>query len=574
MKLLLTAINAKYIHSNLALRSLAAAAPDCTEHLFLKEFTINQTAGHMLGELYTAAPDALFFSCYIWNITYVEELCAQLHKLLPDVPVWLGGPEVSFESERFLAAHPAVKGIMRGAGEDSFCALARHYIYGSPEYLADIPGLVYRENGTIAQTGEALRVPLSKLPFAYADPWPMPDSRHRIVYYESSRGCPFACSYCLSSVERELSFRDVDLVKRELSAFVAQGIPQVKFVDRTFNCNPSHALAVWRHIAGIDRGTTNFHFEISADLLRDEELALLSRLRPGLVQLEIGVQSTNPATLAEIRRHTDLPRLFANVRRILAGGNIHVHLDLIAGLPYEDYGTFAGSFDAVFALGAHQLQLGFLKVLKGSYMYERAHEYGLLFHDRPPYEVLATKWLPFADLLRIKRAEEMLEVYYNSGQFALSIRLLTLTCASAFALFERLGGYYEKNGLFGISHSRLARCEILLDFVREEQEAIDLNMLREALVYDLYARENCKRRPVWAVDLSPYKQTLRALDPERKGSLRHVEPFSYRFPLADARVLSALPERSARPLLYRFDYEARDALTGQAQIENVGVGND
>lgn len=571
MKIVLTAINAKYIHSNLALRNFIAFTSDCSEHLVLKEYTINHAPDQILQGIYRELPDVLCISCYIWNISYVEALIREFHKLMPDVPIWLGGPEVSFESEVFLREHPEVTGIMRGEGEDTFAALARYYVYGSPEYLEDIPGLIFFRDGKPFQTGESLPLPLDRIPFCYDN---VDDLAHRIVYYESSRGCPFRCSYCLSSLEKTLRFRSLDLVKKELSFFVEQGIPQVKFVDRTFNCRHAHAMTIWQYIQKIDRGTTNFHFEVSADLFCEEELALLSSFRPGLIQLEIGVQSTNPATISEIHRQMDLPRLKEVVTRIRAWHNIHMHLDLIAGLPFEDYATFTKSFDEVFALAPNQLQLGFLKVLKGSYMYEHATEYGILFHETAPYEVLATKWLSYDDILRIKRVEEMVEVYYNSRQYELSIRLLTCMYTSAFELFQRLGDYYDSHGLFGCSHSRMARCEILLDFLQTElscgfltANAKDLlPLFREALVYDLYARENCKRRPDWANDLAPYKQEIRALNPENKGSLRHTEVFHYAFPLRDADAINELPIRTDEPLFYRFDYEMRDPLTYQATV--------
>ena len=572
MKIVLTAINAKYIHSNLALRNFVAYTADCADHLVLKEYTINHAPDQILRGIYLEHPDVLCISCYIWNITYVETLICEFHKLLPKVPIWLGGPEVSFESEAFLASHPEVTGIMRGEGEDTFAALARYYIYGSPEYLEDIPGLIFFQNGEILQTGEALSLPLDHIPFCYDN---TDDLAHRIVYYESSRGCPFRCSYCLSSLEKTLRFRSLDLVKNELSFFVEQEIPQVKFVDRTFNCNHEHAMAIWRHIRAIDRGKTNFHFEVSADLLREEELSLLSTLRPGLIQLEIGVQSTNPATITEIHRQMDLPRLKEVVTRIRGWHNIHMHLDLIAGLPCEDYDTFAKSFDEIFALAPSQLQLGFLKVLKGSYMYDHAAEYDILYHETAPYEVLSTKWLSYDDVLRIKRVEEMLEVYYNSWQYALTIRLFLCIYKSSFEFFQRLGDYYDDHGLFGRSHSRLSRCEILLDFLQDELHtgAITGNtdellpLFREALVYDLYARENCKKRPDWATDLTPYKQQLHALKTEKKGSLRHTEVFHYRFPFSDKESVSVLPKMSERALFYCFNYEMRDPLTYQAKIE-------
>ena len=575
MKIVLTAINAKYIHSNLALRNFIAYTKDCTEHLILKEYTINHAPDQILQGIYREHPDVLCISCYIWNISMVEALCREFHKLQPDVPIWLGGPEVTFEAEAFLNTHPEVTGIMRGEGEDTFAALARYYIYGSPEYPEDIPGLIFRRGEILVQTGEALPLPLDEIPFCYDD---TDDLAHRIVYYESSRGCPFRCSYCLSSLEKTLRFRSLELVKKELSFFVEQKIPQVKFVDRTFNCNHEHAMAIWSYIQKIDRGTTNFHFEVSADLFREDELELLSTFRPGLIQLEIGVQSTNAATITEIHRQMNLPRLKEVVTRIQGWHNIHMHLDLIAGLPFEDYDTFAGSFDEIFTLTPSQLQLGFLKVLKGSYMYDHAKEYGIIHHESAPYEVLSTKWLRFDDILRIKRVEEMLEVYYNSWQYALSIRLAMCIYPSAFGFFQRLGDFYDKNGLFGCSHSRLARCEILLDFLQSEltDGCIEasceelLPLFREALVYDLYARENCKRRPDWAADLAPYKQTIRALNPENRGSLRHTEVFHYTFPRWDCESLNALPERREEPLFYRFNYEVRDPLTYQAQVECIG----
>lgn len=574
MKIVLTAINAKYIHSNLALRNLIAYAPDCAAHLVLKEYTINHAPDQILQDIYRERPDVLCISCYIWNIPHVETLTHEFHKLLPQASIWLGGPEVSFESESFLRTHPEVTGIMRGEGEDTFASLARYYIFGSPEYLGDIPGLIFRRDNSIVQTGEAIAPALDQIPFCYDR---TDDLAHRIVYYESSRGCPFRCSYCLSSLEKTLRFRSLELVKKELSFFVEQEIPQVKFVDRTFNCKHEHALAVWQYIRSIDRGKTNFHFEVSAALFREDELALLSTFRPGLIQLEIGVQSTNPATISTIRRQMDLPRLKEVVARIRSWHNIHMHLDLIAGLPYEDYASFARSFDEIFALAPSQLQLGFLKLLKGSYMYEQAEKYGILCHEKAPYEVLSTKWLPYDDLLRIKRVEEMVEVYYNSWQYALTIRLFTYIYSSPFELFQRLGDYYDKNGLFERSHSRLARCEILLDFLHDElqrgvisENADDLPALfREALVYDLYARENCKRRPDWACDLTPHKPKIRALDPENKGSLRHTEIFHYAFPLRGDDLLNTLPKHTEEPLFYRFNYETRDPLTYQATVDRL-----
>ena len=574
MNIVLTAINAKYIHSNPALRNFMSYAADCKEHLQLLEYTINHSADRILEGIFRAKPDVLCFSCYIWNISLVRNLICEIHKLLPETPIWLGGPEVSFEAASFLEQHPQVTGIMCGEGESTFHLLAQHYIYHHPQSLLDIPGLVFRQNDKLHKTEANPTLDMDQLPFCYDS---MEDLSHRIIYYESSRGCPFRCSYCLSSLEKSLRFRSLELVKRELSFFVEQGVPQVKFVDRTFNCNHAHALEIWKHLRDIDRGITNFHFEISADLLTDEELAFLETLRPGLVQFEIGVQSTNPATITEIHRQMNLSRLKEVVTSIRSWRNIHMHLDLIAGLPFEDYTTFSRSFDEIFSLYPSQLQLGFLKVLKGSYMYEHAAEYDLTWHSSAPYEVLSTRWLSYDDILRIKRVEEMLEVYYNSWQYSLTIRLLLCVYPSAFSLFQRLGDYYDRHQLFDCKHSRLARCEILLSFLEEEIQTNTslalsdtlLPMFRESLVYDLYARENCKKRPDFACDLADYKQQLRMLDIERKVSLRHIEVFHYPFVCSDADLIHELPSASVEPLFYRFNYEQRDPLSYQAAIEPV-----
>ena len=427
---------------------------------------------------------------------------------------------------------------------------------------------------------------LSDIPFCYDEAG---DFKNRIIYYESSRGCPFSCSYCLSSVEKQLRFRNTELVKKELQFFIDREVPQVKFVDRTFNCNHAHAMEIWSYIKEHDNGITNFHFEISADLLKEEELALIGTMRPGLIQLEIGVQSTNGATIKEIHRTMQLERLKEVVREVQKHENIHEHLDLIAGLPFEDYDIFAKSFDEIYELRPNQLQLGFLKVLKGSYMYEHAKEYEIAYHSRPPYEVLKTKWLPYDDVLKIRQVEEMLEVYYNSGQFEVTMKVLGVLFKSAFFLFQDLGKFYEKKGYFGMSHARIRRSEILLEFVEETfsadtekenlQEVQNLceisDIIKESLIFDLYYRENCKSRPAWAKDLSTWKQVTRIYC--KNGKQSHVECFSYRFPDKGERVLKELPERAEKPLYALFDYTDRDPLDHQAKVtwimedENAGL---
>lgn len=609
MKILLTAINAKYIHSNLAVYNLRAYAAHyakgmtASDTVEIGEYTINNQMEDILEGIYKAKPDVLMFSCYIWNIAYVEELAEEFHKLRPEVPIWVGGPEVSYETESFLICHPQITGVMIGEGEKTFCELAEYYageIRSNKEAkeikeiqtikqsvnLGEIAGIAYRNEEEIVFTAPREMLDLSDIPFCYDEAG---DFKNRIIYYESSRGCPFSCSYCLSSVEKQLRFRNTELVKKELQFFIDREVPQVKFVDRTFNCNHAHAMEIWSYIKEHDNGITNFHFEISADLLKEEELALIGTMRPGLIQLEIGVQSTNGATIKEIHRTMQLERLKEVVREVQKHENIHEHLDLIAGLPFEDYDTFAKSFDEIYELRPNQLQLGFLKVLKGSYMYEHAKEYEIAYHSRPPYEVLKTKWLPYDDVLKIRQVEEMLEVYYNSGQFEVTMKVLGVLFKSAFFLFQDLGKFYEKKGYFGMSHARIRRSEILLEFVEETfsadtekenlQEVQNLceisDIIKESLIFDLYYRENCKSRPAWAKDLSTWKQVTRIYC--KNGKQSHVECFSYRFPDKGERVLKELPERAEKPLYALFDYTDRDPLDHQAKVtwimedENAGL---
>lgn len=580
MKLLLTAINAKYIHSNLAVYSLKASAGEYKENVEIAEFTINNQADYILEEIYKRKPDVLLFSCYIWNLSMIEEVMREFHKLCPNVPIWLGGPEVSFETEAFLEKHPEVTGVMMGEGEETFRELCSIYVeheercgdtcLGKAE-LENVKGISFScegEKGRVVLVNEWRSIlSMSDIPFSYDR---MADFSNRIIYYESSRGCPFSCSYCLSSVDKKLRFRDLELVKEELQFFIDQKVPQVKFVDRTFNCHHEHAMGIWNYIHEHDNGVTNFHFEVSADLLNEEEVALMEQMRPGLIQLEIGVQSTNDVTIKEIKRTMKLERLKEVVEKVKSFGNIHQHLDLIAGLPFEDYDTFRESFDEIYALQPNQLQMGFLKVLKGSYMYEHAKEYGILYHDNPPYEVLSTKWLSYDDVLRMKRIEEMLEVYYNSGQFEITMKVLGTHFDSAFDMFQRLGDFYEASGYFGMSHSRIRRCEILLEFLEKECSMNEVHgglydCIRQALVFDLYYRENCKSRPNWAIDYEYLKPYARHYC--KNGKMSHIEMFSYDFLGGDYTCLE-------EPVFALFSYENRDPLTHQAYVEYVEPAKD
>lgn len=586
-KILLAAINAKYVHSNLAVHSLHASAGEYKDFVEVAEYTINQQKDEILKDVFFRKPDVLCFSCYLWNLEYVEAISKEFHKICPDVPIWLGGPEVSFETKAFLEGHAWISGVMIGEGEDTFKELCAHYLWrelpekepGPKTIKADakglngIKGIAFRDCDKILETLPREQKNLSDVPFCYGD---LEEYSNRIIYYESSRGCPFSCSYCLSSVDKKLRFRDLELVKRELQFFLDKKVPQVKFVDRTFNCEKNHSRTIWRYLKEHDNGCTNFHFEVSADLLQDEDIELIRGMRPGLIQLEIGVQTTNEVTIHEIHRTMKLEKVKEVVGKIRTFGNVHQHLDLIAGLPYEDYQSFSHSFDEIFSLWPDQLQLGFLKVLKGSFMYENASQYGILWHDSPPYEVLSTKWLSYEELLKIKKVEEMLEVYYNSGQYEVTMKLLYALTDSMFELLLALGEFYEKKGYAGMQHARIRRCEILLEFLREtfgNKEAVKEELIEvfcEALTFDLYYRENCKTRPSWAPDLSTYKEMTRKYC--EKGKLNHLEPFHYKFPSKSDLGVKTLPVRRQEPLWVLFHYDERDPLDHQARVEQVDTG--
>ena len=564
MKMLLTAVNAKYIHSNPAVYSLKAYASQFGDQIGIAEYTINNRTEAILADLYRQAPQAIAFSCYIWNFRQIRELLTELPKILPGTELWLGGPEVSYDAEQVMHEFPQLTGIMVGEGEETFLELMRHYCEGEPA-LPEIRGLCLRGG----MTGARELTNLDRIPFFYEcyDNSATSPFANRIIYYESSRGCPYRCSYCLSSIDKTVRFRPIDTVKRELSFFLEKKVPQVKFVDRTFNCNHTHAMEVWRYLLDHDNGVTNFHFEIAADIINEEELNLLYAMRPGLVQLEIGVQSTNPETLREIRRTMDVDRLRYVVERIRQGKNIHIHLDLIAGLPYEDYDSFGRSFDEVYTMRPSQLQLGFLKVLKGSYMYEKAKEYGIIYRSEPPYEVLYSRWLPYDKVLALKRIEEVVELYYNSGQFTHTLAVLEQEYDSPFRMFECLAQYYENKGYFTNSPSRAYRYEILLQFVSEERPE-QTALFRELLTCDMYLREKCKSRPSFAPELSPYRQVLRQAE-ERPDFHKtdHLEVFTYRVWESDAEEIR---RTCHKPTIVRFSYENRSPLDHNASLYIVG----
>lgn len=569
MKILLVAINAKYIHSNLAVYCLRAYAEknmpqDVNVQIELAEYTINQNRDEILKDIYRRQAEMICFSCYIWNLDYVESMIRDVKKVMKDVIIWAGGPEVSYDSRETLGRLPELTGVMKGEGEKTFAKLCK--VYGkrsetSELSLEQIDGITFRcPDGTICERPWRVPMDLSEVPFVYHD---MKKFENKIIYYETSRGCPFSCSYCLSSIDKRLRFRSLDLVFNELQFFLDHKVPQVKFVDRTFNCKHDHAMAIWKYIQKHDNGITNFHFEVAADLLNDEEIRLIRQMRPGLIQLEIGVQSTNTDTIREIRRTMRLEEVREHVARIKEKGNIHQHLDLIAGLPYEDIKSFRKSFDDVYSMRPDQLQLGFLKVLKGSYMQEMQQEYELRYKDEPPYEVLSTKWLPYSDVIELKGIEEMVEIYYNSGQFTHVVEALVKNYASAYQMYQDLWQYYEEHDYMGIQHRRSARYEIVLDFVKEKYPE-QADVMRELLTYDYYLRENAKSRPEFAGEDATDKRFVRAFYEEEEKERKHLPGYE-QFDRNQMRKMTHLEYFPHMGKMLLFDYKFRNPLNQEAR---------
>lgn len=650
MRFLLCGINAKYIHSNLAIFSLKAYAdrkkiPEA--EIILKEYTINNYVEDILQDLYEEKADVVIFSCYIWNISFVRELAAELKKVSPDVKIWAGGPEVSYAANKFLMENPAFDLIMQGEGEEVFSELIRltveekcrikdvykqseskkvlseivekrysierkqavkeekdiedkHFAgednvyptnYIDMSKIQKLQGIAVRDfsgeaalgnaesnigNKTkIINTGFATLMNMDTIPFVYED---FHLFEHKILYYETSRGCPFCCSYCLSSVDKTVRFRSLPIVKKELDAFLEAKVPQVKFVDRTFNCNRQRAIDIWSYLVEHDNGITNFHFEISSDLLGEEELELFAKVRPGLIQLEIGVQSTNGETVDAIHRHMDLDKLFHYVDRVHELGNIHQHLDLIAGLPYENYERFGCSFDDLYAHEPDQLQLGFLKVLKGTMMEEEVKKYSILYRNQPPYEVLGTKWLSYDEIILLKGVEELVELYYNSGQYTLTLKYAVPFFESPFRFYEMFSAWYRGKGYHKLNHNRLEKYNILREFLREHIDENERDTLDEIMLYDMYLRENVKGRPAWAKDTAQYKKEWKALyreqgeklfpedvqagiyDSKRAANQSHIEVFEI-----NIKKFEQSGQVEKKQVFCLFDYSRRNPLNRAAR---------
>jgi len=570
MKLLLVAINSKYIHSNMAVHSLRKYAinnigENYCDSIALNEYTINNSNADILKGIYEEKADVIAFSCYIWNVILVKEIIKDIKKIQPNIHVWLGGPEVSYDAKEFLQSNTCVKGVMIGEGEETFKELLEYYLFKNLK-LKEIKSLAFREDKNIYLTPLRPQMNMNDIPFPYDD---LNEFENKIIYYESSRGCPFSCSYCLSSIDKNVRFRDIDLVKKELALFIDKKIAQVKFVDRTFNCSKKHSMEIWKFIKEKDNGITNFHFEISADIITNEEIELLSTLRPGQVQFEIGVQSTNLDTVKAIHRTMDFKLVSEVVQKLQKSNNIHIHLDVIAGLPNEGFESFQKTFNDVYLLRPEQLQLGFLKVLKGSLMKTESTIHEIVTSSKPPYEVLSTKWLNYDEILCLKSVEDMVDTYYNSCQFTYSIMYLEHFFDNPMELYIELGNYYKKNKLDLISHSRLRRYDILLNFYREICVKLNLGkeyylVFEEILLFDLYLREKLKSRPDFIKKQNERTQNHVEFYKNRSKAYNHLEYFDFDI-IRSAETGQAIKKK----IHVKFDYTERDIITKNAKTEII-----
>lgn len=482
MKILLTTLNSKYIHSNLALKYLYESSYGMNHDICLTEFTINNEENYIFSEILRGGYDAVCFSCYIWNITATLYLAANIKKADPKCIIVLGGPEVSFDADELMRKHQFIDYVMISEGEKTFCELIS-VLESGEQKLHDIKGLAFRRDNRVVVTSQRPLSDMNEIPFPYAHSIPETD---RIVYYETSRGCPFSCTYCISSVVKGVRYLSVDRVKKELKFFLDRRVPQVKFVDRTFNSDKKRSIEIIKFIMEHDNRITNFHFEMSGDLIDENMLNVLKNSRKGLFQLEIGVQSVNSDVLAACRRKSDFYSFKEKVAQIMSWDNMHVHLDLIAGLPCETLEKFKNSFNDVYALNPHHLQLGFLKMLKGSRMRIEADDYGYVFREKEPYEVISSDSMTSGDLIRLKMIETVFNLYYNKSGFRTTLKYLMqhIGC-SPFDFYDEFARYWHNNGL----HHKYWSKEDLYGHMGRFAECMGIGqkeILGEVLAYDKF----------------------------------------------------------------------------------------
>ncbi len=488
MKVLLVGVNSKFIHSNLAIYSIYEYCKDYGD-LYIKEYTINNNTYDVLTEIYEEKANVVAFSSYIWNIEFILEVARELKKVSPNTKILLGGPEVSY-GNIYLDKYSFIDYIIQGEGEEAF----KSFLLNIDTDINKVNNLQYRIDDKIIKTPSCKLVDINEIPFIY-DSLDV-DLKNRIIYYETSRGCPYSCKFCLSSAIEGVRTLNINRVKSDLLYFLNLKVPQVKFVDRTFNFNKKTTYEIWDFLIQNDNGYTNFHFELSADLLTDDLINLIKKARIGLFQFEIGVQSTNTETLNSTNRVNKNSIIFENVKKVSSLKNIHQHLDLIVGLPFEDYNIFRNSFNEVYAMNPEKLQVGFLKLLYGTDLREKSKEHDMVFTEKAPYEILANKWLSFDDIIKLKGIDEMVDIFYNSGKFKLTLKYLTQMFATPFDLYEHLFNYYKENNFNMMLHKKITLYNFMYDFINHLKNAnfkTALNLLK----FDLYVNDNVKNIPEW-----------------------------------------------------------------------------
>lgn len=559
MKVVLAAVNAKYPHLSLAPWCLKAACNDSEDKISILEMSINQSVEELTRLIYREQPEVLALSCYIFNIALIESVLRDIKKIMPQVFVILGGPEVSFDGEEVLMRNPSADFVIAGEGEIVFPRLLEALRLGLP--CEEIPGVTCR-------TPDGIKTVPPAPPIAELDSLPSPfteemlsAAKGKILYFESSRGCPFACAYCLSSVSGGVRCFGLERVRRDLTRIVEAGVQQVKFVDRTFNCNLKRAKEIVKLILELTQkygcaDRMNFHFEAAADLFDDELIDLLASAPEGLFQLEIGLQSFNRQTLEICSRKTNLQKCSANIQKLMRAQNMHIHLDLIAGLPFEDLGSFADSFNKTYTLAPHCIQLGFLKVLRGSAMREIAGERGMLYHEDPPYEVICTPELSFDELLTLKGVEHALDRLYNSGHFTRSLHYLSQRFRSPFGLFLEFSHFAQAQEGYERGISLKSLYDIFHAFASSRLSKEEMFIFNELLKYDYFLSDNSCNPPacIQRID-NPQIRALYSSMKKTTGRM-HFETFEFN-PL---QYLQS-EKRSGRTILC-FDYSKKHRVTG------------
>ncbi len=581
MRTVIVSLNSKYIHSSLAAWYLKAACDSRCGEVIVFESTINEHPDRIMSAVYGYKPDVIAFSCYIWNIEMVLELAENLKKVLDNPVIILGGPEVSFDSADILDRYPFVDFILSGEGEISFPRLLV-MLQGGRGNFDDIEGLNRRENGKVISDGRyAVVKNLSEIPSPYSDEM-LENVKDRIVYYESSRGCPFSCSYCMSSILSGVRYFPLERVYADLEKLVSHGVRQIKFVDRTFNCNPARACEIFKHIMtrfGDLNRSVNFHFEAAADLFSDEMLELLAEAPEGLIQFEIGIQSTNTATLEAVSRKSDLGKAFENIRKLLERNNIHIHLDLIAGLPHENPGLFRKSFNEVYGMFPHHFQLGFLKLLKGSEIRKQAREHGYRFKSRPPYEVLENNYMRYGDIVELKQIEELVERYHNSGKFRHTLSYLFAaglghgdgSLVPPYEFYRELAQYCARNGFLDRAVSARELYGIMLDFAKDTGR-YDVRVLNELLKLDFLSSDRSRSLPpgIERIHRDFFGAACRKFLENRDNLARFLPALA---DLSTGEILKRVHfeifQFKGKPSVYLFDYENRSRVTGLYRYVDV-----